>query len=135
MGPLPRLPRGDRGFGSTGGGHLGVYARTRHPEAAAALVRFLTGEAAERAMARGAALSPSRTALYHDPELVREHPNFPRIYSLTLMGRPRPIVPYYLMASTLLQPEFSAALVGIKTPRQAVVDGRLGLEHLLAGLK
>jgi multiple sugar transport system substrate-binding protein len=135
MASLPRLPRGDRGVGSTGGGHLGVYARTRHPEAAAQLVRFLTGEAAERAMARGAALSPSRMALYHDPDLVRQHPHFPQIYALTMMARPRPIVPYYLMASTLLQPEFSAALVGIKTPRQAVVDGRLGLTHLLDGLK
>jgi multiple sugar transport system substrate-binding protein len=132
---LPRHAHGIRGVGSTGGAHLGVSARTRHPEAAAALVRFLASDAAQRAMAAGAALSPSRMALYHDPDLVRDHPNFPAIYALTMIARPRPIAPYYLMASTMLQPEFSAALVGIKTPRQAVAAGRVGLTHLLEGLR
>jgi trehalose/maltose transport system substrate-binding protein len=132
---LPRHHDGARGVGSTGGAHLGVYARTRHPKAAAALVRFLAGHAAQRTMAAGAALSPSRMELYHDPDLVRDHPNFPAIYALTMVARPRPIVPYYLMASTMLQPEFSAALVGIKTPRQAVAEGGIGLTHLLDGLR
>ena len=132
---LPRHAHGVRGVGSTGGAHLGVYSRTRHPKAAAALARFLAGHAAERAMALGAALSPSRMALYHDPDLVRGHPDFPAIYALTMAARPRPIVPYYLMASTMLQPEFSAVLVRIKTPRQAVAAGRAGLTHLLDGLQ
>ncbi len=132
---LPRHAHGARGVGSTGGAHLGVYRGTRHPQAAAALVRFLAGDAAERAMAAGAALSPSRMALYHDPDLVRDHPSFPTIYELTLVARPRPIAPYYLMLSTMLQPEFSAALVGIKTPRQAVAEARLGLTHLLDGVR
>jgi trehalose/maltose transport system substrate-binding protein len=135
MASLPRHAHGARGIGSTGGAHLGVFARTRHPKAAAALVRFLAGHAAERVMAQGAALTPSRMALYHDPDLVRDHPNFPTIYALTMVARPRPIVPYYLMASTMLQPEFSAVLVGIKTPRQAVAGGRVELTHLLDGLR
>ena len=132
---LPRHAHGVRGVGSTGGAHLGVYRSTRHPEAAAALVRFLASESAERAMAAGAALSPSRMALYHDPALVRDHPDFPAIYELTMVARPRPITPYYLMLSTMLQPEFSGALVGIKTPRQAIAGARLGLTHLFAGLR
>src|SRR5262245_905280 len=132
---LPRHAHGVRGAGSTGGAHLGVYARTRHPDAAARLVRFLAGHAAEHAMAAGAALSPSRMELYHTPDLVRDHPNFPTIYTLTMLARPRPIVPYYLMMSTMLQPEFSAVLVGIKTARRAVAEGRIGLTHLLDGLR
>jgi hypothetical protein len=39
------------------------------------------------------------------------------------------------MLSTMLQPEFSGALVGIKTPRQAIASARLGLTHLFAGLR
>ena len=115
--PLPRLAHGPRGAGSTGGAHLGVYRGTRHPEAAVALVRFLAGEAAQRVMAAGAALTPSRMALYHEPDLVRDHPSFPEIFSLMMVAHPRPVTPYYLMLSTMLQPEFSAALVGVKTPR------------------
>ena len=59
----------------------------------------------------------------------------PRSTQLTMVARPRPIAPYYLMLSTMLQPEFSAALVGIKTPRQAVAGARIGLTHLLDGLR
>src|SRR5262249_12170556 len=97
---LPRHAHGALGVGSTGGAHLGGRGRTRHPEAAGGLVRFLAGDASERAMAAGAALSPSRMALYHDPDLVRDHQQFPAIYALTMSARPRPIAPYYLMAST-----------------------------------
>jgi multiple sugar transport system substrate-binding protein len=132
---LPRHSHGRRGAGSTGGAHLAVYRGTRHPDIAVALARFLTGEMAERAMAAGAALSPSRRALYHEPDLVRSHPSFPAISALTMLGRPRPVTPYYLMLSTMLQPEFSAALVGIKTPREAVAAARHQIEHLLASVR
>jgi multiple sugar transport system substrate-binding protein len=132
---LPRHARGARGVGSTGGAHLGVYRGTRHPDAAAALARFLASEPAQRAMAEGAALTPSRMALYHDPDLLRGHPSFPAIYSLAMVARPRPVTPYYLMLSTMLQPELSAALVGIKSPERAVMDARRQLDHLLRSVR
>jgi multiple sugar transport system substrate-binding protein len=132
---LPGLGHGARGAGSTGGAHLGVYRGTRHPEAAVALVRFLAGEMAERAMAGQAALTPSRTALYEDAGLVKGHPGFPAIRSLAMVGRPRPITPYYLMLSTILQPEFSAVLVGVKTPRDAIASARHQIEHLLRSVR
>ena len=61
--PLPRHARGARGAGSTGGAHLGVHWRTRHPEAAVRLVRFLAGAEAQRKMAAGVALNPTLGAL------------------------------------------------------------------------
>jgi multiple sugar transport system substrate-binding protein len=131
---LPRHAHG-AGVGSSGGAHLGVFRHTRHPQAAAALVRFLASEPAQRAMAEGAALSPSRMALYHDAALLRGHPSFPAIFALAQAARPRPVIPYYLMLSTMLQPHFSAALVGIKTPRRAVADARQELTHLLASVR
>ena len=133
--PLPRQAQGTAGVGASGGAHLGVYGGTRHRDAAVALVRFLTGETAERAMVAGAALSPSRMSLYHDALVVHEHPSFPAIHSLAMAARPRPITPYYLMLSTVLQPELSAALVGVKTPYQAVRGARRQLEHLLEGVR
>jgi len=56
----------------------------------------------------------------------------PRFHDLALTARPRPVTPYYLMISTTVQPEFSAALVRVKTPRVALEQARLRLEHLLA---
>jgi multiple sugar transport system substrate-binding protein len=133
--PLPRHARSPRGVGATGGAHLGVSRHTRHPDAAIALARFLTSESAERAMVTGAAISPSRMSLYHDAEIVRDHPAFPAIHALTVPARPRPVTPFYLMLSTMLQPEFSAVLVGIKTPRQAVVAAQYEIRHLLKGVR
>ncbi len=133
--PLPRHSPGATASGSTGGSHLGVARRSAHPEAAFALVRFLTSARAQRAIVSGAALYPSRQAVYQDPELVHSHPMLPRIHALMLAGRPRPVTPYYLVLSTTLQPEFSAVLVGLKPPPRAISDGRERLEHFLISLR
>jgi multiple sugar transport system substrate-binding protein len=132
--PLPRDVHGQRGFGAAGGALLGVNARTRHPELAVALARFLTGEAGQRATADATGLYPTRRALYRDPELLRRHPQLPVLESLALAARPRPVTPAYLMLSNTLQPELSAVLVGTKSPRQAVADARSSLAHVLRGV-
>ena len=133
--PLPGRAGVGPGVGSSGGAHLGVDRRTRHPELAAALVRFLASAEAQKAMSVGGALNPTRMALYHDADVVRAHPDFPLVYELMLRARPRPVTPYYLMLSTTLQPEFSAVLVGVKTPQAAVGQARRRLAYLLKGLQ
>src|SRR5881296_1527653 len=133
--PLPRLARGPRGAGSTGGAHLGVSRRSRHPDLAVGLVRFLTSERAQKALARGAALSPTREALYDDPELVRSRPDLPALRALMRAGRPRPVTPYYLLLSATVQPEFSAVLVDVKPPGRAIGDARLRLTHFFGALR
>jgi multiple sugar transport system substrate-binding protein len=130
--PLPGHAGSRAGAGSTGGSHLGVARATRHPDEALALVRFLTGERAQRIIAWSRALSPSRPALYDDPGLVAANPRLPQIRDLMLAGRPRPITPAYLLLSTTLQPEFSAVLVGLKSPAGAIADGRRRLEYFMA---
>jgi multiple sugar transport system substrate-binding protein len=134
LAPLPRRDPATPAPGSTGGSHLAVTRVTQHPEAAVALVRFLTGERAQRLLAETGAVKPSRPALYHEPALVRAFPSLPRIHDLILLGRPRPVTPAYVMLSTALQPELSAALVGLKSPAQSVAQARRRLEFLLAGL-
>jgi multiple sugar transport system substrate-binding protein len=131
---LPSLPHGTVGAASTGGAHLAVSARTRHPALAVELVRFLTGEAAQRAMTEGAALRPSRPALFADPGLIARDPTLPALLPLIRAGHPRPVTPYYLMLSTTLQPEFSAVLVGRKSPERAIRDGAAQVEHLQQAL-
>ena len=130
---LPRHRRDSQSPGSTGGSHLGVYRHTRHPELAVELARFLTSETAQRRLAR-AALWPTRVQLYSDPDLAARHPALREIYALALTARARPITPYYLMLSTTVQPELSAALVGVKTPAASVRDARHQLVYLLGSL-
>jgi trehalose/maltose transport system substrate-binding protein len=131
---LPRREAGRIAPGSTGGAHLAITRHTRHPAEAIELARFLTGPRAQRAMTASGATKPTRMALYHEPALVRASPNLPRIHDLTLAGRSRPVTPYYVMISTTLQPELSAALVKVKSPARSVIDARRRLDFFLRGL-
>ena len=133
--PLPGRARGAPGVGSTGGSHLGISRRTRHPDLAVALARHLTSEAAQRAIALGAALSPTRQSLYHDPEITRANPAMPRLHALALAGRPRPVTPYYLLLSATVQPEFSAVIVGVKSAERAVADAGARLRYFLEAIR
>ena len=134
--PLPGHRDGAEGVGATGGFHLAVNRRTRHAEAAVALIRFLASEEGERALtAPDVALYPTRVALYKEPAAVRAHPFMPAFHDLALRGRPRPVTPYYLMLSTTVQPEFSAALVGVKTPERALADAQRRLEYMVSHLR
>jgi hypothetical protein len=45
------------------------------------------------------------------------------------------VTPVYVMLSTVLQPELSAALVGVRTPEASVAQARRRLDFLLAGLE
>jgi multiple sugar transport system substrate-binding protein len=132
--PLPRHDGGPRGAGSTGGAHLGVSSRSRHPELAVALARFLTSEPAQKRMA-AATLSPTRVDLYDDPDLQRRRPVLPQMRELMRAGHPRPVTPHYLLMSATLQPELSAVLAGVKPARRAIDDARARLEHFLGALR
>jgi len=112
-----------------------VSRRSRHPDLALALARHLTSEAAQRAIALGAALSPTRQTLYRDPELMRDHPGMPQLLALALAGRPRPVTPYYLLLSATVQPEFSAALVGVKPPERAIAEAGTRLGFFLEAVR
>jgi len=132
--PLPQFVAGVPAPGATGGSLLGVSRASRHPEAAVALARFLAGEEAQRVLAGGSVL-PTRMALYADPALVAKRPHMPAFRELARAARPRPVTPAYLMLSTSLQPEVSAAVVGVKSPARAVADARHQLEHALSGIR
>jgi multiple sugar transport system substrate-binding protein len=129
--PLPGRTEATAGRGATGGSHLGVSRSTAHPEHAVALARFLTSERAQLAMLAGT-LYPTLIALYTDAALLAREPRLPLIRDLMLAGRPRPVTPNYLLLSTMLQPEFSAVLVGLQPPERAIAEVGRRLDHFLA---
>jgi multiple sugar transport system substrate-binding protein len=112
--PLP-------GGGALGGAHLAIHAHTRHPEAAWALVRHLASPAAQRAIADAVGLHPTRPALLEDGALR----------AIFAGARPRPVTPWYQTLSATLQPELSAAILGLKPPSQALADAERRLAYFL----
>ncbi len=112
--PLP-------GGGALGGAHLGINRATRHPDAAWRLVEFLPRPDAQRAIADAVGLYPTRPAL-HAGGALRE---------IFETARPRPVTPWHQTISAVVQPEFSAAILGVKSPERALEDARHRLRYFV----
>jgi trehalose/maltose transport system substrate-binding protein len=128
--PLPSFP-GGQSASTLGGWQLGVNRFTRHPEAAGKLVRFLTSPAVQKTLALTIGYKPTRRALYRDPDLVRQQPFMASLYGIFMKARPRPVTPYYMMITQVMQPAFSAAITGIETPAEALESAQKQSEHIL----
>ncbi len=130
IGPLPSFP-GGTSSSTLGGWQLGLNRYSKHPEAAEKLIRFLTSPESQKTLALTIGYKPSRKSLYGDKDLIREQPVISSLYHIFLHTRPRPVSPYYIMMSQIMQPEFSAAISGIKTPEEALRSAQKQLEHIL----
>jgi ABC-type glycerol-3-phosphate transport system substrate-binding protein len=111
------------GGGALGGAHLGINRSTRDPHAAWKLVEFLARPDAQRAIAGATGLHPTRPRLFESAALGE----------IFRTARPRPVSPWYQTISATLQPEFSAAILGVKSPQTALTDARTRLEYFVRG--
>ena len=118
-----------------GGSQLAINAHTRQPDAAYALVDFLTSseQMIERAQAIGQ--YPTRHALYEtdvlDAALGMPAAEARRIISAAV---PRPVTPVYTQLSEILQIHLHRALTRQQEPRPALEDAAREMRALLAGV-
>lgn len=127
---LPRFP-GGRSSPTLGGWQLAVNAASRHREAAAALVAFLTGEQAQKRLAIAYGFQPARVALYKDRELLAAQPFLGSLERVFATARPRPVTPQYVRVSQVLQADFSAAISGLETPQAALAHAQRRIGQIL----
>lgn len=127
------LPAFSKGLSAStlGGWQLGVNRFSKHPEAAEKLIKFLTSPESQKTLALTIGYKPTRKSLYQDKDLIRDQPFIAGLYDVFMTARPRPVSPYYMMISQVIQPEFSAALSGIKTPEEALRSAERQIEHIL----
>jgi multiple sugar transport system substrate-binding protein len=128
---LPAFP-GGRSAPTLGGWQLAVNAASRHREAAATFVRYLTGERAQKRLAIAYGFQPARVALYRDAELLAAQPFLGRLAGVFASARPRPVTPQYVRVSQVLQADFSAAVSGLERPRAALAHAQRRIEAILA---
>jgi multiple sugar transport system substrate-binding protein len=121
--PLPAFP-GHESVSVLGGWLLAVPRRAAHPAEAKALMAFLASTEIQRRMAMELGYQPVRMSLYQDRELLRVQPWWRSLFPVLRAARPRPVTPYYLILSQILQPELSAAVVGTKSPHDALASAR-----------
>lgn len=120
------------GVPTLGGWHLGINRFSSHPDLAWELVSFLTSNEAQRILAVAGGLKPTRLAVYSDLHTQQDDPSLALFFPLFQAARPRPVTPFYLMFSQILQGEFSAAVTGIKSEEIALHDAEQQIKRILA---
>jgi multiple sugar transport system substrate-binding protein len=127
---LPRFT-GGRSAPTLGGWQLAVNAASRHADAAERLVRFMTGERAQKRLAIAYGFQPSRMSLYRDAELLAAQPFLGELERIFAAARPRPVTPRYVRVSQVLQAELSAAVSGLRRADEALERAQRGVEEIL----
>jgi trehalose/maltose transport system substrate-binding protein len=120
------LPGGHGGRAHTlGGWGLSVNARSRHPQQAIALVRFLTSRAAQRERSLTKSFPPTISSLYDDPEVLKANPLFARLKDVFLGSVARPSAvsgKSYGDVSQIYASVVHSVLTGDKTASDAVAE-------------
>ena len=102
--PLPKGGAGGRNAATLGGWQLAVSKYSKAPEAAAALVMFMTSEEIEKERAIKGSYNPTRPALYKDKEVLAASPFMGQLYDVFTSAVARPAT-----ATGLKYPEVSQA--------------------------
>jgi multiple sugar transport system substrate-binding protein len=132
FGPLPTVD-GRPGAGTLGGWQLAVNAHLPEDRRAraVALVRHLTSLEANVVMAVHYGRNPPRRDAYQDPRVREGAPFIAGLLPAVEAARPRPVSPWYMLVSDVLQGEFSAAISGIREPGAALDRAQNLSDHLM----
>jgi len=132
--PLPTVS-GEPGHGALGGYQLALNVHTPayKKQAAIDLIAHLTSPESSVALALANGRIPTRRAVYQDPRLKAGAPFIASLLPVLEAARPRPVTPYYILISDVLQSEFSAVVSGVREPAVALRRAQKLVDHITEG--
>ncbi len=130
------LPRDSSGphAATLGGWQLMVSAYSRHPNEAVALIRYLTSYERQKARSLELSLLPTRTAVYHDPEVLQVRPWFREMLRVLnhAVARPSSVAgSRYNRVSQAFSSAVHRALTGEWSPEQALREAERRIQRIL----
>jgi multiple sugar transport system substrate-binding protein len=128
------MPAGQGGSptAALGGAQLAINRRTENPEAAWAVIDFLTRPEQMRERARVVGQFPARIGLYEDDQLVGDLKISPATARRVIeYAVPRPVTPVYNQLSEILQIYLHRALTRQTTPAAALARAQTEMQQLL----
>ena len=129
--PMPAGPGGSP-TATIGGAQLAINRRTEHPEAAWAVIDFLTRPEQMRERARVVGQFPTRPAVYDDPELASGLAIPPAsVRRIVEHAVPRPVSPVYTQLSEILQINLHRALTRQSEPAAALARAQAEMQRVL----
>jgi ABC-type glycerol-3-phosphate transport system substrate-binding protein len=134
--PMPAAPSG-HSTAALGGAQLAINRNSMHPEAAWAVIDYLTRPEQMIERARVVGQFPTRRALYDDPRLAAAL-SIPvaDVRRVIESAEPRPVTPVYTQLSEILQVYLHRALTRQQEPAAALAAAQAEMQRLLnrAGL-
>ena len=129
--PMPSGPGGSP-TSAIGGAQLAINRHTEHPEAAWAVINYLTQPEQMRERARVVGQFPTRTAVYDDPDLATGLAIPPAtVRRIIEYAVPRPVTPVYTQLSEILQIQLHRALTRQAEPGAALAEAQSQMQRLL----
>ena len=109
---------------------MNAHASPLRRRAVERLVAFLTSHEAAVELALRYSRIPARRAVYEDPRVREGAPFIAALLPVALAARPRPVTPYYALASDSIQGELSAAVTGLRPIEEALSRAQRIVQHL-----
>jgi multiple sugar transport system substrate-binding protein len=129
--PMPAAPGGTH-TAAIGGGQLAINRRSEYPEAAWAVINYLTQPEQMRERAQVVGQFPTRSGVYDDPELASGLAIPPAtVRRIIEYGVPRPVTPVYTQLSEILQIHLHRALTRQAQPAAALARAQAEMQRLL----
>jgi multiple sugar transport system substrate-binding protein len=128
--PLP-YPSGGTPAACLGGWNLAVSKFSEHPSEAVEFVKFLTSYEIQKVFAIEGGRLPTNKNLYSDEDVLERNPHYADLYQAFINALPRPVTPFYSKLSDVLQIEIHRAIIGSKSPRQALEAAKEEIETIL----
>jgi multiple sugar transport system substrate-binding protein len=129
--PMPAAP-GGRPTAALGGANLAINANSDHPEAAWAVIDYLTQPQQMIERARVVGQFPTRPALYDEPALAQALAEPVAQARLVIEHAvPRPVTPVYTQLSDILQIDLHRALTRQLEPAAALAHAAREMQALL----
>ncbi len=129
--PMP-ASEGGAPTAALGGSQLAVNANSKHPDAAYAVIEYLTRPEQMLERARVVGQYPTRRSLYDDPALAEALEVPPgQARRIIESAVPRPVTPVYTQMSEILQIRLHRALTGQQRPEAALAAAAREMRELL----
>lgn len=129
--PMPAAEGGSP-TAAIGGAQLAINRRTEHPEAAWAVIEYLTRPEQMRERARVVGQFPTRSGVYDDPDLASGLAIPPAtVRRIIEHAIPRPVTPVYTQLSEILQIHLHRALTRQTEPEPALARAQVEMQRLL----
>ncbi len=127
--PLP-APAGEKGVSTLGGYHIGVSKYSDRKADAEKFAAYVTSKEAQRMVVLELGWNPGRGDLYEDEALLERYPHFGKFKDIFRKARPRPVIPYYIQVSNVLQTYISGTLARNRSPETALEHAQIEIDSL-----